>query len=117
MSVDTGLTQPLHHEAARVERHFALGGFTAEQDCHLAELFRIETAHFTPSFCARRPGTPPIEPAPIVITTSPSRTSVVSASGTSSTVSTNTGSVLPATRIARARARPSAATIGASPAE
>ena len=38
------------------------------------------------------------------------------ASGSSAVASTNTGSTLPATRTARASARPSAATIGGSPA-
>src|SRR5258707_2902746 len=61
-------------------------------------------------------GTPPIEPAPIVRTTSPERTSLRMASGMSEIFSTNTGSVLPATRIASASDRPSAATIGVSPA-
>ena len=48
-------------------------------------------------------GIRPIEPAPIVTTTSPSRTSARSASGSSAGPSTNTGSTLPATRTARAQ--------------
>ena len=62
------------------------------------------------------PGTAPIEPAPMVITTSPSRATSRIACGMAAMSSTNTGSTLPATRIARASVRPSAATIGASPA-
>ena len=69
--------------------------------------------HAAPASCA---GTVPIEPAPIVTTTSPSRATSRIAGAMSPTVSTNTGSTRPATRTARASARPSAATIGASPA-
>jgi len=61
-------------------------------------------------------GVPPIEPAPIVTTMSPSRASPRSASGRSAMSSTKTGSTRPATRSARVNARPSAATMGASPA-
>ena len=50
------------------------------------------------------------------ITTSPSRAMSAMACGMSAMSSTNTGSTLPATRKARASERPSAATMGASPA-
>ena len=66
------------------------------------------TAHLT--------GQTPIDPAPIVNTTSPSRTTSRIACGIVATSSTKTGSTLPATRSARASARPSAATIAGSPA-
>src|SRR4029450_3084758 len=65
---------------------------------------------------ASKVGGCPMEPAPIVTTTSPSRTTARIASATSAIVSTNTGSTRPATRTARTSARPSAATIGSSPA-
>ena len=52
----------------------------------------------------------------MVSTTSPSSATRRMAAGISAMSSTNTGSTLPATRTARASARPSAATIGASPA-
>src|SRR5258708_5528 len=65
---------------------------------------------------ARAAGTPPIEPAPMVSTTSPGRTILRMASGMSSILSTNTGSALPARRSARTSERPSAAAIGVSPA-
>src|SRR6185369_670349 len=77
---------------------------------------RLRLAHDHSPVAFSIAGTCPIDPAPIVITTSPALASDASASGISTTLSTNTGSTLPATRTARARARPSAATIGASPA-
>lgn len=49
-------------------------------------------------------------------TTSPSRALPSTACGMSAIASTKTGSTLPATRSARASERPSAATMGASPA-
>ncbi len=52
----------------------------------------------------------------MVSTTSPSRTTAQSASGRAWTSSTKIGSTRPSTRTARDRARPSAATMGASPA-
>ena len=52
----------------------------------------------------------------MVITTSPSCAADRIAPGMSSMLSTNTGSILPATRSARASERPSAATMGVSPA-
>src|SRR5712691_8030541 len=58
----------------------------------------------------------PIEPAPMVTTTSPLCATRRMASGSAVMSSTNTGSTLPATRTARASDRPSAAMIGASPA-
>src|SRR5204863_3654083 len=58
----------------------------------------------------------PIEPAPIVTTTSPLCATRRMACGSAVRCSTNTGSTLPATRTARASERPSAAMIGASPA-
>ncbi len=69
-----------------------------------------------PCASLRRGATVPIEPAPIAITTSPSRTCSTMVVPSSSTLSAKIGSTLPATRSARASARPSAATIGASPA-
>ncbi|ODU62327.1 MAG: hypothetical protein ABT05_07720 [Lautropia sp. SCN 66-9] len=51
-----------------------------------------------------------------MITTSPSRATSMIAAGIAPISSTNTGSTLPATRSARANERPSAATIGGSPA-
>src|SRR5262245_17216573 len=76
----------------------------------LAEVEGVGHVHAS---CA---ATLPIEPAPIVTTTSPSCARRRIASGISPMSSTNTGSTPPATRSARASARPSAATIGASPA-
>src|SRR6185295_16715220 len=61
-------------------------------------------------------GTPPIEPAPMVMTTSRSSAARRMASGMAAISSTNKGSTFPATRTARASERPSAATIGGSPA-
>src|SRR5262249_58437053 len=75
---------------------------------------RLGHVHLPPFRSA--PGTVPIDPAPMVSTTSPARASLRIASGISAIFSTNTGSTLPAPRIARASERPSAATIGASPA-
>lgn len=62
------------------------------------------------------PGTAPMEPAPMQMTTSPSRALSRMACGMAAMSSTNTGSTLPATRRARASERPSAATMGGSPA-
>ena len=53
----------------------------------------------------------------MVMTTSPARATCRMASGNCATSSTKTGSTLPATRTARESERPSAATMGASPAE
>ena len=61
-------------------------------------------------------GEPPIEPAPMVTTTSPSLAAARIAAAMSAMFSTNTGSTRPATRTARASVLPSAATMGASPA-
>jgi len=55
-------------------------------------------------------------PAPMVSTTSPSRSTPRSDSARSSTRSTNTGSMSPRLRTARQMARPSAPAMGASPA-
>ena len=71
----------------------------------------------TPPSSTSCAGTPPIEPAPMHITTSPSAPWRQIACGMSAMSSTNSGSTLPATRTERASERPSAATIGASPAE
>ena len=56
------------------------------------------------------------EPAPMVITTSPSFAAARIAAGIAAISSTKTGSIFPATRSARTSERASAATIGASPA-
>src|SRR4051794_1900247 len=87
----------------------------------LGNTFQFSHVHasYTCPFCLRpasAPGTAPIEPAPIVTTTSPERARSRIACGSSLTCSMKTGSTLPATRIARASALPSAATMGASPA-
>ncbi len=52
----------------------------------------------------------------MAMTTSPGCAWATMVAAIASISSTNTGSTLPATRSARASARPSAATIGASPA-
>src|SRR2546422_76808 len=85
---------------------------TAQRDARSVD--RLSHVHLP--VLASAAGTPPIEPAPMVSTTSPGRTTLRMASGMSAILSTNMGSVLPATRIARTSERPSAATIGVSPA-
>jgi hypothetical protein len=66
--------------------------------------------------CASFPGTPPIDPAPMVSTTSPSRADVEDLLRHLADVLDEHRLHLAGTRIARASERPSAATIGASPA-
>src|SRR5258705_9357541 len=81
-----------------------------ELPAKILEVHRLGHVHAS---CA---GTLPMEPAPMVSTTSPARATRRMASGISPMSSTNTGSTLPATRTARASDRPSAATMGGSPA-
>src|SRR5690606_28333682 len=100
------------HRLARHQGHLALGGRTTEQHRNLSET----RAHTASSMLASLPGTAPMLPAPMVITTSPSRAAERIILGMSAMSSTNTGSTVPATRIARASERPSAATTGVSPA-
>src|SRR5690606_26808285 len=115
MRIDALRLQRGQHALARHQRDFALGRAPAEQDADLAEfVFQFRCAHGCS--CMIFPGTPLIEPAPIVINTSPSRITLRIVAGISAMSSTNTGSPLPATRSACASVRPSAATIGCSPA-
>src|SRR6185503_3395505 len=92
---------------AHVPRHGLVPPQLAAQ---LRELERFAHVHVS---CA---ATLPIEPAPMVTTTSPSRAERRIASGRAVMSSMNCGSTWPATRSARASERPSAATIGDSPA-
>src|SRR6478736_1163680 len=130
MRVDAARTQRLEHARARHDGDLAFGRTAAKKDDDLAEALGIHDAHSAlPSRVKRSDfegtappssttfaGTAPIEPAPMQITTSPSRALSRIARGIAAISSTKTGSTLPATRRARARERPSAATIGASPA-
>src|SRR5690606_16619197 len=81
---------------------------------------RLLSTNGSGSSCASVAGnsaaTLPMLPAPMVTTTSPSRTIWISACGSSSTFSTKTGSTRPWERTARHTALPSALAIGASPA-
>ncbi len=110
------------HAAAGHQRDVAFGGIdrpsarrpcrgpshrTDGSSCALLQAIRVSPA----------PGRAPIVPAPIEITTSPSRCVFTMADGMSRDVARRrSGPPCRATRNARARERPSAATIGASPA-
>src|SRR5206468_1774606 len=116
IGIDALALQRIEHAGAGHQAHFALGAGAAHQHRNLAERFHVHAHDDSLLKSATFAATPPIEPAPIAITTSPSRDWSRIVAGNSATSSTNTGSTLPATRSARASERPSAATIGASPA-
>ena len=99
------------YPAATVERYLALAGGAAKEYGDLAEIHCRSHCIST-----NLPGTAPIEPAPMVNTTSPARATSRIVCGMAAMSSTKTGSTLPTTRKARASERPSAATMGASPA-
>src|SRR5208283_6046093 len=94
-----------------VARKRRIEGKVAAKACEVPGFDHVHAAS-----CTSCRGTLPIDPAPIVSTMSLSWTSAWMADATPPTCSTNTGSTLPATRNARASARPSAATSGGSPA-
>ena len=91
---------------ARQQRDLALGRTAAHQHGDLAQSCDVDArggcSYRHPS-AATLGATLPIEPAPITITTSPSRAAAIAA-GSSATSSKNSGSTLPATRSARQRA-------------
>src|SRR5690554_2005288 len=110
MRIDAGAAQGVMHAPARHQRHFTFRRPSAEKHTYAA---KIRTHSKSPNWA----GTLLMEPAPMITTTSPSRTKSRIACGSSATSSTKTGSTRPATRRALASARPSAATRGCSPAE
>jgi hypothetical protein len=119
MGVDAHAPQRQQHAGARHDRDLPLGRGAAHQHRDLAQALDVDGSVAHAAFstisttCA---GTAPIEPAPMAMTTSPAFACSRMVAGISPMSSTKTGSTLPATRKARASERPSAATIGASPA-
>src|SRR5262249_56666794 len=103
-----GLVEPPRAPAgtpAHVARHGLAGAhLPAQRRIHLGALAHVHQLLATASSGARFA----IEPAPMVTTTSPSRTRSITAPLISPGVSTNTGSTFPVSRTERASARPSA---------
>src|SRR5439155_4480774 len=94
--IDALRLQRLQHAAARHQRDLALGRRAAHQHRDLAQRLDIH-AHGVPLLRSITcPGTLPIVPAPIAMTTSPSRAWSTIACGIAPISSTNTASTLPA---------------------
>ena len=123
MRIDALGLQRLQHAAARHQRDLALGRVAAHQHGDLAEVLGRSRGRSCLRVDARASQLPPAWPARRRSSrrpcTSPRRRRARCPgwpAACAAMSSTNTGSTLPATRTARASERPSAATMGASPA-